>query len=165
MSTDLSAIRLSLQDCEEIKLPYKFPRKCWIKYITLHGDDEAFYEGGEFVRMGNHKLILKENKRTFSVPTIIRADDGDILYRSRFFINPNYNPSCEKDKQELSSIVTAQQEVILKNAKQIKILEDRCLDLNNDNHTTRIELEEVKYQLKEAMIREKKYKLILTQYM
>jgi hypothetical protein len=32
MSTDLHVIRQSLQGCEEITLPYKFPPKCWIIY-------------------------------------------------------------------------------------------------------------------------------------
>ena len=49
MSTDLSIIRESLKHCEEVTLPYKFPPKCWIKYITIKGEDEAFYEGGIYM--------------------------------------------------------------------------------------------------------------------
>ena len=46
MTTDLNTIKQSLQNCEEVSLPFKFPIKCWIKYITLKDDDEFFYEGG-----------------------------------------------------------------------------------------------------------------------
>ena len=64
MTTDISKIRVSLNNCEEVPLPYKFPYKCWIKYITIKGEDEAFYEGGQYVGMGDHKIfIINKGKR------------------------------------------------------------------------------------------------------
>ena len=33
--TDLGIIRNSLKNCEEVTLPYKFTKNCWIKYITI----------------------------------------------------------------------------------------------------------------------------------
>ena len=33
MTTDISRIRQSLKEYEEVTLPYKLPYKCWIKYI------------------------------------------------------------------------------------------------------------------------------------
>ena len=40
--TDLTIIRQSLKGCEEITLPFKFPKQCWVKYITINGEDESF---------------------------------------------------------------------------------------------------------------------------
>ena len=87
MTTDISKIRSSLRDCEEVTLPYKFPRKCWVKYITVKGEDEAFYEGGEFLGMGSHKIFLNNKGQRLCAPTCVRSDDGEILYKSRFFID------------------------------------------------------------------------------
>ena len=89
MSTDLNYIRLSLKNCEEISLPYKFPKQCWVKYITIKGDDEAFYEGGIFNGLGNQKIFLKNGSSKMTIPTCIKSDDGEIIYRSRFFIDPH----------------------------------------------------------------------------
>ena len=165
MTTDIQQIRLSLRNCEEIQLPDRFKPTTWVKYITVKGEDEAFYEGGYFMRMGHHKLILQNKGKTITVPTCIRSDEGEIMYRSRFFIDLNKLEECEKDKRELQSVIQSQTRVIEQSAKQIRMLEERCQQLETDNHSTRIELEEVKHQLKEAGIREKKYKLILSQYM
>lgn len=164
MTTDIQQIRVSLQGCEEVHLPYTFKPKTWIKYITVKGEDEAFYEGGEFLRYGHHKLILHNKGKQITVPTCIRSDEGEIMYRSRFFIDMNREQECEKDKLKLQSVVQSQARIIEQSAKQLRILEERCQELETDNHSTRIELGEVKHQLNEATIREKKYKLILSQY-
>ena len=114
MSTDLNFIRQSLKNCEEVELPYKFTPDCWIKYITLKNDDEHFYEGGLFIRMGDHKVIINENGRQKAIPTCNRTDDGIIIYKSRFFIDPTKKPPCEKAKFDLLKTVKAQQNVIKK---------------------------------------------------
>lgn len=165
MSTDLHVIRQSLQGCEEITLPYKFPPKCWIKYITLKNDDEHFYEGGEFIRIGDHKIFINEKGRMKCIPTCTRSDDGVVIYKSRFFIDPQKKPSCEKEKHDLIKVIKAQQTVIQKNAEQIKILEEKTHEYQSDNYELRTELQQKNQEVEDLLIKEKKYKLILSQYM
>jgi hypothetical protein len=164
MTTDISHIRQSLKRCEEVTLPYLFPKKCWIKYITLKDDDEHFYEGGEFIGMGNHKLFINVKGRSTCVPTIIRSDEGEILYRARFFIDPTVKPACEQEKHELLKTIKAQQQIIKRVAEQIKVLEATAHEYQSSNYELRTELEEKDHLLKEQLIKEKKYKLILSQY-
>jgi len=169
MTTDLSKIRLSLKNCEEVVLPYKFPYKCWIKYITAKGEDEAFYEGGEFIRMGHHRLILVNQGRQIYAPTCVRSDDGEILYKSRFFIDPKKTTECiskgDKKKRELEKVVSTQQRVLQKMSQQLKILEDKAHEIKIENYDLRSSLEETEHHVKELLVKEKKYKLILSQYM
>ena len=165
MTTDISKIRVSLKKCEEVTMPYKFTSQCWIKYITLKDDDEYFYEGGEFIRMGDHKLYIKENGRTKCIPSVIRTDDGEVIYRSRFFINPHKKQTCEKDKELLQKTIDSQQQIIKRSAEHIKIQENKLSEYQSDNYELRIELQEKNKQIDELLLKEKKYKLILSQYM
>jgi hypothetical protein len=165
MTTDINQIRISLKNCEEISLPYKFTPKCWIKYITLKNDDEYFYEGGEFIRMGDHKLFINEKGRSKCVPTCIRSDDGEIMYKSRFFIDTKKQPTCEKDKKYLLNTIDSQQMVIKQSSEQIKLLETRAQEYQSDNYNLRIELEEKNNLIKELLVKEKKCKILLSQYM
>ena len=165
MSTDLHVIRQSLKGCEEVTLPYKFPSKCWIKYITLKDDDEHFYEGGEFIRMGNHKIVINEKGRNKYIPTCTRTDDGIVIYQSRFFIDPKKKPTCEQEKKDLLKVIKAQQTVIKKSSEQIKLLEEKTQEYQCDNYELRTELQQKNQLLEEFSIKEKKYKLILSQYM
>ena len=165
MTTDISKIRVSLKKCEEVTMPYKFTPQCWIKYITLKDDDEYFYEGGEFIRMGDHKLYIKENGRTKCIPSAIRTDDGEVIYRSRFFIDPHKKQTCEKDKELLQKTINSQQQIIKRSAEHIKIQENKLSEYQSDNYELRIELQEKNKQIDELLLKEKKYKLILSQYM
>ena len=164
MTTDISKIRQSLKDCEEVSLPYKFPQKCWIKYITIKGEDEAFYEGGEFLRMGHYKIFLRNKGQQLCAPTCIRSDDGEILYKSRFFIDPTKNNECTNDKKELEKVVDQQQKVIQKMSEQLKLLEDKNHQTQCDYYDLMSTLEEKDKEIEELHIKEKKYKLILSQY-
>jgi uncharacterized coiled-coil protein SlyX len=163
MTTDISKIRLSLKKCEEITLPYKFTPTCWVKYITLKGDDEAFYEGGEFLRMGDHKIFLINKGKQVCAPTCVRSDDGSIIYKSRFFIDPTKNNSTQ-NKSELDKVVSQQQNVIKTMAKQIKLLEDQLLQHNSSHYDMVTQLEENDKELNKLLINEKKYKLMLSKY-
>ena len=165
MTTDISKIRVSLKKCEEVTMPYKFTHQCWIKYITLKDDDEYFYEGGEFIRMGDHKLYIKENGRTKCIPSAIRTDDGEVIYRSRFFIDPHKKQTCEKDKELLQKTINSQQQIIKRSAEHIKIQENKLSEYQSDNYELRIELQEKNKLIDELLLKEKKYKLILSQYM
>ena len=164
MTTDIQVIRNSLKNCEEVTLPYKFSSNCWIKYINIKGDDEAFYEGGEYVGMGNHKIILNIKGRHTYVPTCMRTDDGETIYKARFFIDQTKPPTCENDIKELLKTIKSQQHVIKLSAEQIKILEGLSKNYKNDNYELRVELEQKNRQLDELISNEKKYKLILSQY-
>ena len=168
MTTDISKIRLSLNDCEEVTLPYRFPYKCWIKYITVKGEDEAFYEGGQYIGMGDHRIFLINKGRRIYVPTCVRSDEGEVLYKSRFFIDPKKTTGCvvnsDKKKEELEKTVSAQQKVIQKASHQLKTLEDKSHEIQVENYDLHGELEEKDKLIKELLIKEKKYKLILSQY-
>ena len=164
MTTDISKIRESLQDCEEVSLPYKFPPKCWIKYITIKGEDEAFYEGGEFLRMGHHKIFLRNKGKSLCAPTCVRSDDGEILYKSRFFIDPTKQTQCQEDKKELQKVVDQQQKVIVKTAEQIQLLENQLQEYKVNHYDMISQIEEKDKQIDELLIKEKKYKLVLSQY-
>ena len=164
MTTNLSNIRLSLNNCEEINLPYKFPPKCWIKYITLKGEDEAFYEGGEFLRMGDHKIFLKNKGKQLCAPTCVRSDDGEVLYKSRFFIDPKKTSECEEKKDELEVVVKQQQKVIKKVAEQIKLLEEQVQEYKTNHYDMISQLEEKDKEIERLVNNERKYKLVLSQY-
>ena len=163
MTTDLSKIRLSLNNCEEVTLPYKFPPKCWIKYITIKGEDEAFYEGGEFLRMGDHKIFLKNKGKQLCAPTCVRSDDGELLYKSRFFIDQTKS-TCEENKDGLEKVVKQQQKVIQKTAEQIKALEDQLHEYKTNHYDMISQLEEKDKEIERLVNNERKYKLILSQY-
>jgi len=169
MTTDISKIRVSLNNCEEVTLPYKFTRNCWIKYITIKGEDEAFYEGGEFLGMGDHKIFLRNKGKQLCAPTCVRSDDGEILYKSRFFIDSNrvedYGDKDKKTKNELEKVVSAQQRVIQQASHQLKILEDKFHEIQIENFDLHGELREKDEIIKDLLNKETKYKLILSQYM
>jgi len=168
MTTDISNIRLSLNNCEEVTLPYRFPYKCWIKYITVKGEDEAFYEGGQYMGMGDHKVLLLNKGRRVYVPTCVRSDEGEIVYKSRFFIDPKKTTECvsnsDKKKEELEKIVSAQQKIIQKASHQLKILEDKAHEIQVENYDLHGEIGEKDKLINELLIKENKYKLALSQY-
>jgi len=169
MTTDISKIRLSLNNCEEVDLPYKFPPRCWIKYITIKGEDEAFYEGGQYLRMGDQKIFLLNKGKQLCAPICVRSDDGDILYKSRFFIDSNKSSDCiqtteDKQKKELEKVILTQQQIISKAAEQIKLLEDQLHEYKTNHYDMISNLEEKDKEINELLIKEKKFKLILSQY-
>ena len=52
-----------------------------------------------------------------------KNSDGEITYRSRFFILNEENKECEEDKRELQKVVVAQQKIIQKMTQKIHDLE------------------------------------------
>ena len=165
--TDLNVIRKSLKDCEEVTLPYKFTRNCWIKYITVKGEDEAFYEGGEFRGMGNHVIFLNNGSFKIKVPTYIKSDEGEILYKSRFFIDTNKSSECAYNsgkEKELQKVISAQQNVIEKMSEQLKILEELKQKNQCEIYDLSSDIQDKEQDIKEFINNERKYKLILSQY-
>lgn len=163
--TDINIIRQSLKDCEEVSLPYKFSKGLRIKYITVKGEDEAFYDGGVFDGMGNHIIFIKNGSTRARVPTCIRNDDGEIVYRTRFFIDPRNDTSCEEKKTELEKTVLAQQKVIEKISEQLKLLEESKANLQAEHYDLVNLYQDKVDEVKELKEKEKKYRLLLSRYM
>jgi hypothetical protein len=126
---DINEIKKELIGFEEIELPYQLNHNCYIKYITLENDQEFFFTGGYYLKMGLDKIILKKNNHIISVPTVYQNKCGEVLYRSRFFITEK-EQECLKDKKELEKIIQTQQYVI---EKMTKKLEKAIHLLNKEN--------------------------------
>ena len=98
---DIQEIKKELKGYEEIDITYPLNRKCYLKYITLHDNQEKFYDGGYFYKMGFDKIILKNNDNKIKgIQTIYKDNNGNIIYKSLFFLRNNELEECEKDKKE-----------------------------------------------------------------
>jgi len=160
MSKDIAVIKEELKTCEEVTLPYEFEKGTWIKYITLKGEDEAFFKGGVYCSMGNGCIFLKNKSMTWPVKTYVKDDDGTIIYQSRFFIDTKYT-SCSKELSEQMKIVKTQQKVINKLGAKLEELEacNQSLQIESNEYLSLVE--ECKTKLKEYEVRDVKYRLVL----
>ena len=124
---DIKQIKKELIDFVEIELPYKLNPNCLIKYITIKDNNEFFFTGGNFLKMGFDKMILKKDKKIIPVPTVYKDKCGEVLYKTRFFLLEEEN-ECLKDKRELEKVITTQQDIIekmtLKLEKAFTILQE-----------------------------------------
>ena len=124
---DIKEIKKELNGFTEIELPYKLNPNCLIKYITLKDNNEFFFTGGNFLKMGFDKMILKKDKKIIPVPTVYKDKCGEVLYRTRFFLLEEEN-ECLKDKKELEKVIATQQDIIekmtLKLEKAFTILQE-----------------------------------------
>ena len=117
---DISEIKKELIEFEEIDLPYLLTKdKSYIKYITLKNNEEFFFDGGYFQRMGLDKMFFKKDKDYSSVQTVFKEPCGKIIYKTRFFLSEEHN-ECLKDKKELEKLVNTQQEIIEKLTLKLK---------------------------------------------
>ena len=123
MSTDIEYTRKELKNHKEINLPYDFPIKCHIKYITSKEGKEYFYKGGEYISFGNNCIWLTNRGISWSVPILLLNSDGSIKYSNHFYILDEENTECDEDKNELESIISYQQSIIEKQTKTISELE------------------------------------------
>ena len=123
-TTNLTTIKDSLKNCEEIELPYDFKLGEKIKYITLDKDTqtEMFYNGGEYVKIGNELIFLQNGPSNWSFRTKLRDDNNDIYYTSRVFIEKKKSDNIYKDKdvKMLKETILAQQRVIERMTKTIR---------------------------------------------
>ena len=123
MIKDIKQIKEHLKDHSEIELPYPFKGDVHIKYITTKENDEYFYVGGKYVSVMNNKILLCNNGRTWAVPISLKNKEGDIIYKTRFFVHKDFN-KVEKETSEVSelkSIINTQQGIIDKMSKSLKI--------------------------------------------
>jgi len=121
MIKDINEIKKQLKNCLEIELPYPFEYDVHIKYITVKDEEETFYTGGKFIRLLNDKIVLSNAGKSWTVPINIKNKEGDIIYKSRFFVDKHFN--VEKDSEEvleLKSIIGSQQDIIDKMSKSLK---------------------------------------------
>ena len=119
MLKDINKIKKELHGYEEVELPFDFPIGTHIKYITLIDDEEAFFTGGTYVKLGMDRIYLTTGGPSWSIPIKIRDDDSNVKYTSRFFA-PKYEKTISKDIQHLQKIIESQQSVIDKMTEIIK---------------------------------------------
>jgi hypothetical protein len=121
MITDMKVIKKILNEHVEVELPYPFKEGVEIKYITMKNGEQFFSTGGRYVRMLNKKILLQNSGKSWSVPTEICNRDGDIIYKSRFFVHKDFEKEVDSKKvSELESIIKSQQDVIKKLSQQVK---------------------------------------------
>tara|TARA_B100001094_G_scaffold324807_1_gene378000 strand:- start:145 stop:570 length:426 start_codon:yes stop_codon:yes gene_type:complete len=111
MSQDIAFIKKTLQNHEEVDSPYDLIIGDHVKYITLKGDDEYFYMGGEYKGMGDNIIFLKDKGKRIKVPLVYVDKEGHILYKTRLYTESECEFS-EKEKQEYESIIQTQQRII-----------------------------------------------------
>ena len=111
MSQDIAFIKKTLQNHEEVDSPYDLIIGDHVKYITLKGDDEYFYMGGEYKGMGDNIIFLKDKGKRITVPLVYVDKEGHILYKTRLYTESECEFS-EKEKQEYESIIQTQQRII-----------------------------------------------------
>jgi len=119
MITDIKKIKEELKGFSQIKFPYNINQGCLVKYLTIKDNNEFFHLGGNFVRFGNDSLVLTKSNQTWSIPKYIKDKEGNILYRSKFFV-PNDDSVESKEVKELKSIIKTQQNIIDKLTERLK---------------------------------------------
>lgn len=122
MSQDLSYIKNILKNCEEVESPFEIKRGDVVRYITIQNGSEFFYDGGIYLNMSDNKISVKGGDGVKKVPITILNSDGDILYKTRFFVE--CGEKCqEKTKKEYEKIIKNQQRIIDVLIKKNKDLE------------------------------------------
>jgi hypothetical protein len=111
MSQDISFIKETLENYEEVDTPYDLIIGDHVKYITLKGDDEYFYMGGEYKGMGDNIIFLKDKGKSIRVPLVYVDKGGNILYKTRLYTKSGCE-CTEKGKKEYESIIQTQQRII-----------------------------------------------------
>ena len=119
MLKDINKIRKELEGYDEVELPFDFPLGTHIKYITLVDNEEAFFTGGKYVKLGMDRIYLSSGGPNWSIPIKIRDDDSNIIYTSRFFA-PKQEKIISKDTIHLQKVIESQQSVIDKMTEIIK---------------------------------------------
>jgi len=119
MITDINKIKEELKGFSQIDFPYNINKGCLVKYLTIKDNNEFFHLGGNFVRFGNDSLVLTKSNQTWSIPKYIKDKEGNILYRSKFFV-PNDDSVESKEVKELKSIIKTQQNIIDKLTERLK---------------------------------------------
>ena len=157
MIQDLTKIREELEGFVEVTLPYDFPKGIHLKYITLqkHKGDESFYPGGSYQGIGHNCLFVKNSYKRWSVPIHCLSKDGQIKYRTRFFIPQTSDTDTREDQgelQELQNTIQYQQTIIEKMTEEIKESRYLVKSLYEDKQTYEEMLQTNRYRLKELSV-------------
>ncbi|MBG01677.1 MAG: hypothetical protein CL470_05330 [Acidimicrobiaceae bacterium] len=119
MSQNISFIKKELKNCEEINSPYELILNNIVKYITIKNDEEFFYIA-TYLRMGDNKIFVKNDKgKIYPVQLIYYDKLGNHLYKTRLFIEDK-NQSCNQSQDENEKIIQNQQMIIEKMNLQLK---------------------------------------------
>ena len=168
MSQDISLIRKELENHMEVKLPYDFPSKCHIKYITHNHKKnmELFYKGGQFISFGNNCIRIKNKAREWNVPVNLFNKDGSIKYTSHFYIkeDTSHENTCEENNQELQLIIANQQSIIEKITTSLGRLELQKSYLIDEKKQYEELLEKNRHHLKDLSIENREKDSKLKQY-
>lgn len=170
MSQDISFIRKELENHIEIQLPYDFPKKCHIKYITHNKkkDTELFYKGGEFVSFGNNCIRIKNKARAWNIPINYYHKDGSIRYTSHFYIHKDTQTDCEEQCEEkyseLIETIQFQQSTIEKLTESLGKIELQKSYLIQEKKDYEELLEQSRYNLKDLSIKNREKDQKITKY-
>jgi hypothetical protein len=143
MSQDLTEIKKQLKNCEEVDTIYDIKIGQKVKYITIKNGDEYFYEGGEYVKMGDNKIVLKHNSKYEYVPLVIHNKGGYTVYRTRLFVVDLQKDmigggvtQTDDSSKEYEKIIKTQQNIIEKMNLQLKKQHEYILKLQEEinNH-------------------------------
>jgi len=118
MSQDLSFIKKELKNCSELDSYDDLDIGNHVKYITIKNNNEYFYTGGIYKKLGDNKIILQNKSRKWTVPLNYKNKGGEIIYKTRLFVESDNK--CENNAKEYEKIIKAQQEIIEKLNIQLK---------------------------------------------
>ena len=127
MTTNISTIKNELKGFEEVEIPYIFIKGEPVKYITMKLDEELFYIGGNFVRMGNERIVINNGGSQWSFRTRLRNNNNDITYHSRIFVKKDYISDDSIEIKEYQKIVETQQKIINTLSRNFKTYEKKLV--------------------------------------
>ena len=159
MIQDIIKIREELDGFIEVEYPYEFQKGCLIKYIThkKNLEEESFYPGGSFISYGDNYILLRNKKSTWSVPIYKKNKNGDILYKTRFFILENNTEKINQSKEELYKTILFQQNIIETMKERLKEVEIQKQSLYEDKCTYEELLQKNRYILKDLSIKQREH--------
>jgi len=169
MSDDIGFIRKELDNHMEVILPYDFPFKCHIKYITHNHkkNTELFYKGGEFVSFGNNCIRIKNKVRSWNIPIHLYNKDGSVKYSTHFYVLNTENDCekiCKDTNSELHQTIQFQQETIEKLTIELGKIELKKSQLLNDKQNYEELLENNRHILKELSIKNREKDTTIKKY-
>ena len=132
MSQDIAFIRKELIGFKEVDSAFDLKIGKHVKYITIKDNEEFFYIGGKYNKMGDNNIFLDANPPS----CILKIKDklGNIIYSTRLFTEEDDLELCLKDKKEYEKIIQTQQLIIDKLSEKAK----KNSDIINQIHENRI---------------------------
>ena len=114
--------------------------------------EESFYLGGKYKALLNEKILLCNSGKTWAVPINMKNKDGDIIYKTRFFVNKDFDKDKDSDEViELKSIIKSQQDIIDKMTKSLKIKSEEKVSRIDSGENTKEKEEKGEKEEKEEI--------------